>query len=251
MIAKENDKDRLIYIKNHLAEGGLREDIAQKLGYRNWRSLDIYMRRKGMKWDSRRNMYYSMEDECCNPEKEFSKIQAIISMFDNENADPKNIAAHTGFKDHHDMAAYMKASNYIWSHDIGNYILNSPGNNRMIGEVTDCCDMAGGSDAREDFAGETDISRYLPVLDLLLKNMEKLKAVLSEAAPTIPRYAVPGGVRTKSFYMSDRVSKLINDYSRSKNISQKEIIEAAIIEFLCKYSYKDEVSKILDPNSAV
>lgn len=251
MIAKENDKDRLIYIKNRLAEGGSREDIAQKLGYRNWRSLDIFMRRKGMKWDSRRNMYYSMEDECCNPEKEFSKIQAVISMFNSKDADPKKIAIQTGFRDHHDMAAHMKANNYIWSHGIGNYILNSLENDSMIGEITDICDAVASSEMQDNLAEETDIARYLPLLDLLLRNMEKVKAIFSETAATIPRYAVPGGVRTKSFYMSDRVSKLINDYSRSKNISQKEIIEAAIIEFLCKYSYKDEVSKILDPNSAV
>lgn len=249
MTVKTNENDRLLYIKNCLAEGETREDIAQKLGYRNWKSLDIFMRRKGMKWDSRRQRYYSMDDEYDNPGNEHSKIQAIISMFNNKDVDPKNVALQAGFRDHHDMAAYMKSNNYIWSHDISNYIMNSARNGNIIEEKVDNCDTAACQDFQDNCVGEMDISRYLPLLDLLFKNMEKFIDMFSEAAPTIPRYAVAGSIRTKSFYMSDRGSKLISDYSRSKNVSQKEIVEAAIIEFLCKYSYKDEVSKILFPNS--
>ncbi len=243
-MAKSNEKDRDIYIKDCLAEGETREKIAQRLGYHNWRGLDIFMRRQGMKWDSRKNNYYSMGDAGYLYEN--SKIQTIISMFDNMEADPKNIATQAGFKNHHEMAAYMKANNYVWSHDISNYIMNSARNDIIAGEITDSGDAGECPGVQDDLDGKTDISKYLPLLDLLMKNKEKLAVLFSEAAPTIPRYTVSGIIRTKSFYMSDRIARLISDYSRSKNISQKEIVEAAIIEFLCKYSYKEEVSKMLD-----
>ena len=246
MIEKENENERFIYIKTCLAEGETREDISLKLGYRNWRSLDIFMRRQGMKWDSRRNRYYSTDDEYENPNNENSKVQSIISMFGNKDADPKKIAVQAGFRNHHEMAAYMKAGNYVWSYDTGNYILSSARSDSVIEEIDSNCNTAPHSSGQNNPVGEADISKYLPLLDLLLKNNDKLSAMFSETAPTIPRYAVSGSIRTKSFYMSDRISRLINDYSRSKNISQKEIVEAAIIEFLCKYYFKDEVRKILD-----
>jgi len=42
----------------------------------------------------------------------------------------------------------------------------------------------------------------------------------------IPRYAVPGLVRTKAIYMSDMIAKLAGEFSKEKNVTQREIMEA-------------------------
>lgn len=47
----------------------------------------------------------------------------------------------------------------------------------------------------------------------------------------IPRYAVPGIVRTKAIYMSDMIAKLTGEFSEEKNVTQREIMKAALIEY--------------------
>jgi len=61
----------------------------------------------------------------------------------------------------------------------------------------------------------------------------------------IPRYALPGLVRTKAIYMSDMVSKLTAEFSREKNVTQREIVEAALVEYLQKYGFKKEIDTLL------
>lgn len=253
MMREETDK--VFYIQNQLNNGEARDNIAQKLGYSNWRSLDMYMRRKGMKWDSRERNYYSIGDGDYAPRNGYSKISEIITMFAGKDADPKRIALQTGFSGHLEMAAYMKSNGYLWSQDINNYEKKFPDGSTADREALDSPNMPPSpnlqlSDAGLPNNGEAggDLSRYAHLLELLLKNEDKLETLFSEVAPAIPRYTIPGAVRTKSFYMSDRVAKLIGDFCRDRNISQKEAVEAAIIEFMCKYSYKDEASKILGPN---
>ena len=44
---------------------------------------------------------------------------------------------------------------------------------------------------------------------------------------------------------SDMVANLTAEFSHEKNIIQREIVEAALIEFLQKYGYKQEVEALL------
>ncbi len=61
----------------------------------------------------------------------------------------------------------------------------------------------------------------------------------------IPRYIVPGLVRTKAIYMSDMIAKLAGEFSKEKNITQREIVEVALIEYLQKYGFKREIETLL------
>ena len=61
----------------------------------------------------------------------------------------------------------------------------------------------------------------------------------------IPRYALPGLVRTKAIYMSDMISKLTAEFSKEKNVTQREIVEAALVEYLQKYGFKKEIETLL------
>lgn len=60
-----------------------------------------------------------------------------------------------------------------------------------------------------------------------------------------PRYAVPGLVRTKAIYMSDMIAKLAGEFSKEKNVTQREIMEAAPIEYLQRYGFKKEIETLL------
>lgn len=243
---KQKKKDKALFVQRSLANGSTRQEIAEVLGYSNWRCLDIFMRRQGMKWDSKQQNYYLATQKNENtegkPVNTPSKISEIISMFDKEGADPREIAKQAGFESHHQLAAYMAARGYTWSFEANNYVKSSENTGVREDEAADI-GAAGTIDVRD-----IDISKYLPLLDMLLKNKERLYDLLFPASGAIPRYVVPGITRTKSFYMSDRLSKLIYEFSKSRNISQKEIIETAVIEFLRKYSFEKEVDELLGKN---
>jgi hypothetical protein len=51
----------------------------------------------------------------------------------------------------------------------------------------------------------------------------------------------PGQVRTKAIYMSNTIAKLAGEFSKEKNIAQREVVEGALVEYLIKYGYRREV----------
>ncbi|WP_406242736.1 hypothetical protein ACF3M2_01905 [Tissierella carlieri] len=45
--------------------------------------------------------------------------------------------------------------------------------------------------------------------------------------------------------MSDMISKLTGEFSKEKNVSQREIVEGVLIEYLQKYGFKREIETLL------
>jgi hypothetical protein len=45
--------------------------------------------------------------------------------------------------------------------------------------------------------------------------------------------------------MSDMIARLAEEFSKEKNVTQREIMEAALIEFLQKYGFKREINSLL------
>ena len=88
----------------------------------------------------------------------------------------------------------------------------------------------------------------------MLKNIMPLLKKLqdSECQPavsetkSIPRYQVKGMYGTKAMRMANVLDELARRYSSERNISQREMFEVALIEFLMKYGYRDEVEEFLD-----
>ena len=62
----------------------------------------------------------------------------------------------------------------------------------------------------------------------------------------IPRYAIPGQVKTKAIYMSDMVARLAVEFCKGRNLSQREVMEGALLEYLMKYGSKREVDGLLN-----
>ena len=53
-------------------------------------------------------------------------------------------------------------------------------------------------------------------------------------------------VKTKAIYMSDTIAKLAGKFSKEKNITQREVMEAALVEYLMKYGFKREVEALFE-----
>ncbi len=216
------------------------------------------------------------------------KSGLIITYFSIENADAREIAVKNGFKDHRAMAAYMESEGYVWSPEKKNYVQNAglvKPDGEIAAEVSEYAEFENvipfplespstNADASSNIAtasvnepderkridgGNTEglqrekslPERYEELLEFLDRNKNKLYSLLMASgnqAGTVPRFIVPGTTKTKSVYMSDLLSKLINEFSESKNISQRDIFEGAIIEFLKKYGYAREIDLLLKRN---
>lgn len=247
---KKTENQRATYIQNCLEKGLSREEISKTLGYKSWRGLDIYMRRKGMKWNSQNGKYYPSPSQKkaydINTHAVPEKISRVISKFDSSWEDPVKIAVECGFKNHRELSSYMAARGYIWSPEENNYIADKK-------QLPKSTALASQSPLQADITfEERGMEKYVEFLDILIKNRDRLLSLIQhQSSPgTIPRYIVPGVTRTKSFYMSDSLSALITEYSQIMNISQKEIIEAAVIEFLRKYSFKNQVDSLLGSSNS-
>lgn len=220
-----------------------RDEAAVELGYKNYRGMDQYMRRKNFVFDDKQMQYIPainrVSDLKIDPKSYApTKVVSIISAFENENADPKVIAKQAGFKDHKEMAEYMKNKGYEWNAYKNNYL-------KAVGKVEEKEEPPEAKPTREELPD--DIGEYLPFIRFLYEKRDDIYHLLTGVKEDgkIPRYAVPGLVRTKAIYMSDMIAKLAGEFSKEKNVTQREIMEAALIEYLQKYGFKREIESLL------
>ena len=232
-----------------LEEGKSKEETAQEAGYDKVKSMDQYLRRKGFKWDSKRNNYVPKEGIDKNPRRALpkapAKVAEILDAFEKEEEpDPKAIAQKHGFKDHKAMAEYLASKGYFWEEEKNTYVKKAVADTEEKEPEEDV------ETSKNKPRGGGSWKEYLPLLEMLQQHYDKLEQMLNgtEANNKLPRYAVPGRNITKAVSMTDELEALVNSYSREKNIKQKEIFEMAIIEFLQKYGYSEEVRSMLERN---
>lgn len=255
--------ERVNVILRGLVEGKTRDELAKELGYKNYKTLDIYMRRKNFKWDRDKQNYIPAYSRLDKQEIDLallrsSKVATVISLFQKEGADAKTIAKRLGFADHRDLANYMKAKGYRWSSELGNY-------QRVYGQLQE--EAEGRPEATEELqdshgggvavtapmapkmtrADAAQLERYLPLLEMLERNKDRLVDLIVPGAESgkVPRYAVPGIFVTKSVHMTNTLDSLVREYSKEKNISQRDIFAVALIEFFRRYGYEREIETLL------
>lgn len=250
-----------------LTEGKTREELAQGFDLSSWKSLDIYMRRKFFRWDGENGTYVPAENRLDNILEDIEsnvpiKAEQIMKKFEEygEEADPRQIAQEFGFDDHNELADYMsehnlefcvEARNYIegYRKDIDKDTLSISEDNSKISESNTSTSTSTRADAATDNLEDGELAEllgYLPMLRLLEEHKDDLlNSLMVSSEGKIPNYGVPGTPGTKSIYMSILLSRLMADFSKTKNLSQREIVEAAIIEYLERYGYKLEVEKLL------
>jgi len=170
-------------------------------------------------------------------------VLRIIDAFDGENPDPKGIAQKEGFENHREMAEYMKTKGFEWNVYKNNYV-------KIVGFQEEAEPLEAFND-KDEAKKETAIDEFLPFIRFLYDRREKVYQLLNGVKEDgkIPRYAIPGMARTKAIYMSDKVASVMGEFSREKNVTQREIVEAALVEYLQKYGFKQEVEMLLQNRS--
>lgn len=234
--------ERVNYILRSLAAGVTREELAKEFKHNDYRTLDMYMRRRNFKWDREKKTYVPKETRISHMKDEnvhSGKVSRIINAF-NEGKDPKTVAIEFGFKSHKELAAYMTKKGYEWNVNEGNYVRKS---GVIIDEDSaDKETTKTGDNNKEQLNG----NEKQEIIYLIKTLYEKLNIKVEDPiVDKVPRYLVKGIAKTKSVQMSHLLHQLLEDYSYEKNITQRQIIETAIIDFFRKYGYKHEVDSLL------
>lgn len=254
--------ERVNEILRGMVEGKTRDELAKELGHKNYKTLDIYMRRKNFMWDRFKQAYVPIHTstEKWDPSKDLMKSSmesTILSLFQKEGADAKTIAKRMGFQDHRELATYMRAKGYKWCSDTKNYVkeygkLDEQERKYIESELQvmehSLEEQEGPSITNR--AGRTpsdQLDQYLSLLELLERNRGRLIDLIVPGSESgkVPRYAVPGVFVTKSVHMTNTLDQLVREYSKEKNISQRDIFAVALIEFFKRYGYEREISTLI------
>ncbi|EJL22860.1 hypothetical protein [Brevibacillus sp. BC25] len=255
--------ERVNEILRGMVEGKTRDELAKELGHKNYKTLDIYMRRKNFMWDRNKQAYVPIHTstEKWNPSKDLMKSSmesTILSLFQKEGADAKTIAKRMGFQDHRELATYMKAKGYKWCSDTKNYVKEYGKladremlHNEAVPKSSNEDPLSELGEAfvapRTGLMGSNQMDQYLPILELLERNRGRLIDLIVPGSESgkVPRYAVPGVFVTKSVHMTNTLDQMVREYSKEKNISQRDIFAVALIEFFKRYGYEREISTLI------
>ena len=251
--------DRVNFVLNEMDKGNSREQIVKQLGLANWKSIDMHMRRRNFIFDKVTEKYVpkpTYEDP--GPIVSVpTKITRIITRFEElgKEANPNYIAAEHGFRNAKEMASYLLESGYYWSSEKFNYILAELPNpissekstqKDNIRRLADFENLARDETFPESLGECMGTEKFLPMLEFLYQNLETLQSVLFQCTEgLITKYAVPGDAITKSFYISDLLALLINEFCKDKNLKQRDVAEAAFIEYMRRNGYEREVDLLI------
>jgi AraC-like DNA-binding protein len=229
-----------------LEEGKEKQDIAKALGYTNPNSLDNYMRRRNFSWDSRQQNFVPAAEKYSGKGRDnllqlrgVSKAALVISLFSEEGANPKDIAEQVGFTSHSEMGTYMKRKGYEWDTIKGNYV---KGKSKVDEPEKPAKAVSLEAGALED------------VLTGILKTLGEIKESTKRSGPVdigpvskvLPRYQIKGGYGTKAIRMATVLDEMVRLYSQEHNVSQKDIMEVALVDFLRRYGEGDFLEEFLD-----
>ncbi|QJX63796.1 hypothetical protein HLK66_20555 [Niallia circulans] len=236
-----------------LGEGFSREEVAEQYRYSGYRSMESFMRRKNFVWDKQKGNYVPADALKASLETMVNfpsdRVRRIVMELSKEGADLKQVAVKVGFENHLEMASYMKSKGFEWSQEAGNYLSTSPtmpNDGEKVATASSDASLEGSLSIRNG-----GVEQFLPLLDWLASNKEGLQSLLgaSVASGQIPRFTLAGTFVTKSVHMTNTLDLMVRDFSKEKNINQREIFEVALIEFFQKYGYEREVETLLQQNA--
>jgi hypothetical protein len=246
--------ERLHDILEGLGQGKSRDQVSQELGYKNYRSLDMYMKRKNYTWDPNKNYYFPTQERPVEDYQDIPKGRAatVLSLF-KRGMDSKDIAKQLKFDHHRDMAKYMKSKGYVWDDADNNYVVEKE---EDFHDPQEEASEANESLSQENLKEEKPIlgvskelvGQYVDLLQFLAQHRDRLTELLVVGEATgdkIPRYVLPGVHVTKSVHMVYGLDQLVREFSKEKNVSQREIFEVALVHFFRSYGYEKEINTLI------
>ncbi len=222
-------EEKLRYIFEQLKKGVEREELSEKMGYKNYNSFKNFIRAKGYYWEKEGKRYVKGKKRQAPEIKIDDSFRAkrVLMYFQDENAEPKEVAKKLDFDNYKDMSNFMKMKGYLWSSKESNFVKKEEYLNRNLEELK-------------------NLDKYIELLELLTKNYGNLEEALNlNSGKIIKKYRIPGVNTIKSVQIISSLNEMAREYSRAFNITQKNIFEVALIEFFQKYGFEREIKYLL------
>lgn len=218
-----------------LLEAGKSKEEISEFYEQDWKTLYVYMNRKGFHWDSDRLTFVekSEQEEAVHPSVmlENTKATQIIRMFNVKHPDIKKIAAKQGFQTIEELGDYMKSQGYRWSDEQQNY----------VEDVSLMKTNVVASSAVESSI-QMDESMFI---QFLMHHQSKLLELLGgQNATGLITYKFKGSKAQKTLSLASSAAVLIEDYSKEFNMTQRTIVETALAEFFERHGYKDRLKAV-------
>ena len=256
-------EEKINHVIDGIDQGKHVDQIAEEIGYKNYKSLDMFMRREGYTKERRSGNYLPknghgiiLNQMAKSKVSVSSKALEIIKFFQKQEYSAKRIAHEAGFENAKEMAQYMKSKGFEWDPDEQNYTRRfgeQDGGGDVDVEMEPAEPEAEGRDRLETVqVKEREHAipyEYLALLEYLDERKESLFELMDKKEvddqATMPRYVVPGIFITKSIHISNQIDQMVRDFSADKNIPQREVFEIALIEFFRNHGFEKEVQTML------
>jgi hypothetical protein len=236
------DDPKISQTLSMLEQGRSKEEIYEHFGNKNWKTVEMYFRRRGFRWDG--ETFVPVEEKTTSAVEEArfinTKAAQVVRQLTQSMADIRQIATRNGFRSVEDLGEYMKSQGYKWNHDANNYEYdeNSAQKPASTSKKVSIAPMVKGR--------AEGLDSYQFLLEYLLDKKERLYELLgTEHNGTIPRYKFKGQKANKTLGLPTSLQTLLNDFSKEYNMTQRDIIEVALAEFLKKYGYEEQLNNVI------
>jgi hypothetical protein len=188
-----------------------------------------------------------------SPEGQLARVLSLMQ----EGVEEKEIAKQAQFVNVREMAEFMRSQGFRWDMaqsafvrvEQDRYAKANGGAGYGAGGVAGSGIGNGVSGLVNASGGVSDPDRneesYVELLSILDRHKDKLIQMVEDAPTLVPRYMLSGISRTKSFHMNHELELLTKEFSKEKNVAQKDIIEVALIDFFKRYGYRNEISRLI------
>lgn len=250
MVMDEKEKR----IMGYFAEGMTRDQIATKEGNTHWKSVDMYLRRRNYSWDSEQQVYFKEssiavrtdDEKLINQPQDYTKAGQIVRSLSQKGADIRLIAKQRGFTNHQGLADYMHAHRYKWDVEQSNYVKDIDSEREIQDKQDEPVQLDEISAASLPEEGTELPAHSQALLNYLLQNEQKLRHLIDEQGAHLPNYLVKGTRKGKTFQMSLLLTQLVEEYATTHAVTQREVVEIALVEFLQRYGYMEQVKQVLN-----
>ncbi|NYF23571.1 hypothetical protein [Sporosarcina sp. JAI121] len=229
---------RINEILSMLADGKTKEEIASHYNHKSWKTLDMYFRRRGFKWDGNTYFLPSPVTPTAEEDSLFTQTKAaqITRQLGQRYANIEEIALKHGFSTIDELGDYMKSHGYMWNTEQNTYTYDERLKKTVSTEQSE----------RIAFPIATTDADYGGLLAFLTKHQEKLMQLLeTQTDATLPRYKFKGAKANKTLGLPTSVQVLLNDYSKEFNVTQRDIVEVALADFFRRYGYEEQLNQII------
>lgn len=226
--------EKVTEVLSLLADGKTKDEISAFYN-QEWKTIYVYMSRKGFHWDSGQETFVekiAQQDTVqASPFVENTKAAQVIRMFDVKHPDIKKIAIKQGFQSVEELGDYMKSQGYRWSDEITNY-------------VEDIERVRTNLIASSQDTVRANMDEHL-LIQFLLQHQEKLKELLTSRNDShIVTYKFKGTKGQKTLALASGAIVLIEDYSKEFNMTQRAVVETALGEFFERHGYQERLKAV-------